>query len=294
MACSFFMGCQKQIAAVDTSAGTSDNLSQLADTIYYQWGDQSINRQEIYDVVKYNNDKTQVTSVTSWFNNFRLGVELVPTYSGNTVTVNSDFHDQYILDAQGRVASHTSTDPQPNGTETYLTEVYTYTPDNYLDKIYIYDSMYFADVNVGSKFLVSIAQYTVSNGNYTGYTLKDFALNDQTGYVGRKYNFNYDVSKNAYLPISFFVPITADNTQLNFDKYMNYGKQSAHLITSIDYYLLLDDMTSTVNGTYTVTSTLNSDNSVTSYSLQGTALGAMPSDNLSPIPRDIKISYLPK
>ena len=110
-------------------------------------------------------------------------------------------------------------------------EEYTYTADNYIDKIDFYLKAY------GSTSLMATAKYTVTGGNYTGYSLKG-AVDDGHATdtnINGQYSFTYHLSKRH------------------------------HRRLLLCMYRLLAKRTSNLPG--------------------------MPYDNLSPLPRVIKITY---
>jgi hypothetical protein len=134
-------------------------------------------------------------------------------------------------------------------------------------------------------FKYGIINYAVQNGNYINYTLADTLDNNVT----RKYDFLYSNTK-ASSSLSFFSPVFSNNTYSSIEKYLNFGKQSVNLLSSINYQVANEDKT-VPTGTLMVTGQLDVLGNFVKLNLIGGNISGMPLDNLSPIPRSVSIAY---
>lgn len=263
-----FVSCKRD----DTSQPTvTVKLSNAA----YDWGDLSINRKIESDEIKYN-ATGDIERVITTNNNGNIISNIKFTYSGSKITLNTKYKDEYDLDNNGKVVYHSLSDVQHGHTILEI-ERYSYDDEDYLNKITM--SLTF---DGGPETFYSEIDYEVQNGNYTKYTLS----NTDSGIVTRQYVFTYNTTKKVNSPASFFAPIFANDTKSNIDKYLNYGKSSVNLLTGIDYTILnLDKTTST--GSFNVSANVNTDGYITSLNLSGNDIAGFPSDNLSPLPREV-------
>lgn len=241
----------------------------------YNWGDLSINKKIESDEVKYNT-AGNIERVTTTDDNGNTISNIQFTYSGNRITLNTKYNDEYDLDNSGKVVYHSLSDVQ-HGHNIVEIERYSYDDNDYLNKITL--SLTF---DGGPETFYSEIDYVVQNGNYTRYTLS----NTDSGTVTRQYVFTYNSGKKVNSPVSFFAPVFANNSQSNIDKYLNYGKPSVNLLTGVKYTILNEDKTISA-GTLNVASNVNTDGYITSLNLVGDDIAGFPTDNLSPLPRGI-------
>jgi len=266
-----FSSCKRD----DTNLPTVNlKLSNAA----YNWGDLSINKKIESDEVKYNTAGNIERVITTDDNGNTLS-NIQFTYSGSKITLNTKYNDEYDLDNTGKVVYHSLSDVQ-HGDNIVEIERYSYDNNDYLNKITL--SLTF---DGGPETFYSEIDYVVQNGNYTKYTLS----NTDSGTVTRQYVFTYNTGKKVNSPVSFFAPIFANDSQSNIDKYLNYGKSSANLLTGVNYSILNEDKTIST-GTLSVSSNVNTDGYITSLNLVGDNITGFPTDNLSPLPRSINFT----
>lgn len=246
----------------------------------YQWGELSINKKEAYEVVNYNANTGKIDSISSTNSNgFTLNT-IGFTYSANGILLNTEGKDSYELDNDGRVIAHSFQETQ-NGYDIINTQHFSYDNNGYLSKIAL--STGFKN---STPVQYSTINYTIENGNYTKFTLS----NTTDNLITREYIFSYNQSKPMFTSGALFVPTFANNTLSNLDKYLNYGRGSKNLLTSVGYKLInLNNTLST--GTFTATVETDNNHYLTELTLLGNTLTDMPSDNLSPLPRSITLSY---
>lgn len=60
--------------------------------MYYEWGDQSIDKSTTYDVIHYTNDG-KIAAVTSYVANFTNSTTATATYNGNTITLDKAYSE---------------------------------------------------------------------------------------------------------------------------------------------------------------------------------------------------------
>lgn len=254
------------------------NVSLKPTVVNYSWGELAINKKIESDEISYRSDG-KIANVLTRDNNGDTLSNIAFTYSGNKITLNTPYKDEYDLDNTGKVVYHSIQDVQQGITFIEI-ERYSYDDNNYLNKI----TLSLASAG-GPETLYSTIDYEVKNGNYTKYTLS----NTDSGTVTRQYNFTYNTSRTVNSPAAFFAPVFADNTLSNIDKYLNYGKASVNLLTGLSYIIRnLDRTVST--GSFNVSGNVNSDGYIISYNLVGNDIAAFPSDNLSPLPRSINFT----
>jgi hypothetical protein len=259
-------------ASPSTAILTVNNVS-------YQWGELAINKKYVSDSIKYNS-AGKIDSVISYDENGIATSRIGFTYSGSEISLNSPVKDKYTLDSEGRVIMHTIEEAQ-QGTDFIHTERFSYDPNGYLSKVTM-------SLNIvgNPETTFSVINYEVKNGNYTKYALSNTA----DGAITRQYNFGYNTAVKINSPVSLFAPIFSNNTISNIDKYLNYGKNSVNLLSSVNYSMInLDKTTST--GTLTAEASVNSDKYLTQLNLNGATITSFPSDNISPLPRSIKFSF---
>lgn len=241
----------------------------------YDWGDLAINKKTESDEVKYK-AAGNIERVITTDNAGNIISNIGFTYSGSKITLNTQYNDEYDLDNNGKVVYHSLHDVQ-HGHNIVEIERYSYDNNDYLNKITM--SLTF---DGGPETFYSEIDYEVQNGNYTKYTLS----NTDSGTVTRQYIFTYNTTKKVNSPVSIFAPIFANDTKSNIDKYLNYGKSSVNLLTGVGYTILnLDKTTST--GSFNVSANVNMDGYITSLNLNGNDIAGFPSDNLSPLPREV-------
>ncbi len=268
---------------ISFSSCKQDNTNQPIVTLKlsnaaYNWGELAINKKIQSDEVKYN-AAGNVDGVITTDNNGNILSNITFTYSGNKITLNTQYNDEYDLDNSGKVVYHSLSDVQ-QGHNIVEIERYSYDDNNYLKKITM--SLTF---DGAPETFYSEINYVVQNGNYTKYTLS----NTDSGTVTRQYVFTYNTGKKVNSPVSFFAPIFANDSQSNIDKYLNYGKSSANLLTGVGYSILNEDKTIST-GTLNVASSVNTDGYITSLNLVGNDIAGFPTDNLSPLPRSINFT----
>jgi hypothetical protein len=269
----FITSCKKDLLS------NPNQLSKIAppkalDTVYYQWGDLSINRSTITDVIQYDN-AGKIGKVTSIYPVGQPALTVNFTYKDNQVTLDTDMKDIYTLDENGRVVSHQSTSVQDNFTYTE-TQKYDYDSNGYLSDIGMFLN--------GTLF--STIGYKVVNGNYTSFVLS----NTSDGKITREYDFTYGTAK-ASSPISLFTAVFGDNTYVAIEKYLNFGKQSVNVISGINYTIGNEDGTVST-GTLPATSQVDTNGNLTNLDLtSGAYIGESPLDNLSPLPRSVRFVY---
>lgn len=244
----------------------------------YNWGDLSINKKIESDEVKYNVAGNIERVITTDGNGNTIS-NIQFAYSGNKITLNTKYKDEYDLDNSGKVVYHSLSDVQHSHNIVEI-ERYSYDENNYLNKITL--SLTF---DGGPETFYSEIDYVVQNGNYTKYTLS----NTDSGTVTRQYVFTYNTSKKVNSPVSMFAPVFANDSRSNIDKYLNYGKPSVNLLTGVGYTILNEDKTIST-GTLSVASNVNADGYLTSFNLVGDNIAGFPSDNLSPLPRSINFT----
>ncbi|TSJ42984.1 hypothetical protein FO440_01975 [Mucilaginibacter corticis] len=247
--------------------------------VSYQWGELAINKKYVSDSIKYNS-AWKIDSIISYDENGQITNRIGFTYSGSEISLNSPVKDKYTLDSEGRVIMHTIEEIQ-HGTDFIQTQRYSYDPNGYLSKVTM-------SLNVvgNPETTFSVINYEVKNGNYTKYALSNTA----DGAITRQYDFSYNTAVKINSPVSLFAPIFSNNTISNIDKYLNYGKNSVNLLSSVNYTMInLDKTTST--GTLTAETSVNSDKYLTQLTLNGATITSFPSDNISPLPRSIKFSF---
>ncbi|WP_426671349.1 hypothetical protein ACPPVU_08940 [Mucilaginibacter sp. McL0603] len=269
----FITSCKKE-TLVDSNQSPKIAPPKPLDTVYYQWGDLSISRSNITDIIQYDNTG-KISKITSIYSVGQLARVVNFTYQDNKITLDTDMKDIYTLDESGRVVSHQSTEVQ-NGLTFTETQTYNYDSNGYLSTIPM-------SVN-GTVY--STINYKVANGNYTSYVLS----NTSDGKITREYDFTYGNTK-ATSPISLFTPVFGDNTYVAVEKYLNFGKQSVNTISGINYTIANENGTVS-KGTLPATSQVDTDGNLTGLDLSsGTYINAFPSDNLSPLPRSVRFVY---
>jgi len=242
--------------------------------VTYQWGDMSLSRGDQSDQVTYDSNG-KITSLVSADGGPGAAITIAFTYQNNQVILNTPYNDTYQLDNQGRVTLHTATHIEPDNFVYTNTEQYTYDNDGYLKQVDM----------AGNGNVYSIIKYQVSNGNYTSYTLAD-----PTGAnVTRQYDFTYG-STAAISAFQFFTPVLGNNTYNSIEKYLNFGKQSANLLSGISYKIA-DEGGAVQTGSLNVTGQTDAAGNITQLTLTGAAITGMPLDNLSPFPRSVTITY---
>jgi len=243
--------------------------------VNYSWGELAINKKTESDELSYN-AAGNISNVLTLSNTGDTLSNIAFTYSGNKITLNSPYHDEYDLDNTGKVVYHSLQDIQ-QGHKIVEIERYSYDDNSYLKKITL--SLIF---DGDPESLYSTIDYEVTNGNYTKYTLS----NTDSGTVTRQYTLSYNTNRMVKSPASLFAPIFANNTLSNIDKYLNYGKASVNLLTGLSYVIKNLDGT-TCKGWFSVASNVNSEGYITSLILMGNDIADFPSDNLSPLPRSV-------
>jgi hypothetical protein len=247
-------------------------------TASYNWGELAINKKIQSDNISYNS-AGKISNVLTLGSRGDTLSNITFTYTDNKITLNSGYNDEYDLDNTGKVVYHSTQEVQ-QGHNIVEIERYSYDDNDYLKKITL--SLTF---DGGPESLYSTIDYEVANGNYTKYTLS----NTDSGTVTRQYAFTYNTNRKVTSPASFFVPVFANNTLSNIDKYLNYGRASVNLLSGITYSIRnLDKTVST--GSFNVLSTVNSDGYVTSLNLAGNSIAGFPSDNLSPLPKSVSFT----
>jgi YD repeat-containing protein len=266
---SAIVSCSKLDAVKPKTLAASDK--QIS-SVSYTWGDMSLSRQNQSDVVAYNNEG-RITSLTSADGGATVSIAF--TYQDNKIILNTPFADTYQLDNQGRVTLHTATHNEPDNFVYTNTEQYTYDNDGYLKEVDM----------AGNGLVYSVIKYQVSNGNYTSYVLAD-----PTGAnVTRQYDFSYS-NTAAVSAFEFFTPVLGNNTYNSIEKYLNFGKQSANLLSGINYKIA-DEGGAVQTGALAVTGQTDASGNITQLTLTGAAITGMPLDNLSPFPRSVTITY---
>lgn len=257
-----FLGLLLITSCKKDSTGASNGKVEAIAKVDYEWGDQSINRKSFSDIIQYNSAGKIDNIVTG-----AAGTTVAFTYQGNKISLNTAYSDIYELDNQGRVSLHTSTDID-NGNVIH-TERYNYDSNGYLNNIVL---------SVGGTVYSTIF-YQVKNGNYTKYAL----TNKVDSKVTRQYDFAYSHTK-VNTAFALVTPVFSNNTYSTVEKYLNFGKQSVNMISSINYRIInLDNSIKT--GTLTVQTNFGTNKNITGFKLLGDAITGMPSDNLSPLPR---------
>lgn len=276
-----FSSCKRDaVNPVTTKSADSISINNLQVTnAGYVWDELAINKKTEADAIKYNAVTGKIDSVLTYDNNNILISRIGFTYSGNKITLNSPYNDEYDLDNTGKVVYHSTQEIQ-NGHRITEIERYGYDANNYLTKVTMSSNF---DDYVGPVF--SVIDYEITNGNYTKYTLS----NTDSGTITRQYVFSYDLTRKVNSPVAFFAPIFSNNTISNIDKYLDYGKPSVNLLTGLNYTLRNLDHT-VVSGSFNVVSTVNANNYITSLNLQGNSIIGFPSDNISPLPRGINFT----
>jgi len=268
---------------ISFSSCKRDNTDQPTPTLKlsnaaYNWGDLSISRKIQSDEVTYN-AAGNIDKVTTTDDNGNTISNIQFTYSGNKITLNTTYNDEYDLDNSGKVVYHSLRDVQ-KGHNIVEIERYSYDNNDYLNKITL--SLTF---DGGPETFYSQIDYVVENGNYIKYTLS----NTDGGNVTRQYVFTYNTSRKVNNPVSLFSPIFANNSQSNIDKYLNYGKGSVNLLTGVKYAILNEDKTVST-GILNVASSVNREGYITSFNLVGSDISGFPTDNISPLPRSINFT----
>jgi len=246
----------------------------------YVWGELAINKKTESDAIQYNAATGKIDSVLTYDNNGVLISSIGFIYSGNKITLNSPYNDEYDMDNTGKVVYHSTQEIQ-NGHLITAIERYGYDANNYLNKVTMSSNF---DSYIGPVY--SEIDYGVTNGNYTKYTLS----NTDSGTVTRQYIFTYNTAKIVKSPCAFFSPIFSNNTVSNIDKYLNYGKASVNLLTGLSYTIRNLDKT-VVTGSFNIVTTVNTGGYVTSLNLDGNTITGAPSDNLSPLPRALSFTF---
>lgn len=263
--------CKKDDSAVNNTTPLS--ISK----VNYQWGDLAINKKYVSDVVKYTSDG-KIDSVISFDDKGAAIQRIGFTYAGANLTLNTDVKDTYQLDNAGRVVYHRTEEVQ-NGNNISSAESFSYDENGFLKKVTMSTGF---DNNLS---IYSVINYEIKNGNYSKYTLS----NTDGGLITRQYTFNYNTAVKVVSPVALFAPIFAGNTTSNVDKYLNYGKGSGNLLSSVDYVISNLDKT-TSKGSFKALSKINKENYITELTLDGVSLTAFPSDNLSPLPRSMQFT----
>lgn len=250
-----------QVEPEELSPASIQNVS-------YQWGELSINRKNINDIIKYNEKGKIETLLSTDDKNILTTIDF--DYQGNKIFLNTAFNDSYELDNKRRVILHTSSQVQ-QGITLVNTEKYSYDNAGYLAKIDL----------ASNNFIYSVINYEVNNGNYQKFSLS----NPKDGNVTRQYIFSYNNTK-VISSFSLFTALFANNTHSAIEKYLNFGKQSVNQLSSIDYKVinLNGDLKS---GSLNVVSHLDGAHNITKVELIGNEIQGMPSDNLSPLPRTV-------
>jgi len=265
--------CTKDLA-VDNKPVQDLPKPKPLDTVYYQWGELSIDRSVVTDIIAYNNDG-KIASVTST-NGSLYPISIIFTYQGNQLSLNTATKDIYTMDNSGKVISHQSTEVQNNMTFVH-TEEYNYDSNGYLSSI----AMKLGDITY------STISYKVQNGNYTSYTLS----NTSDGAITRQYDFVYGTEK-VNSAFAFFTPIFGDNTYVAVEKYLNFGKQSANVISAINYTIGAEGSGVPNTGTLTASSHFDAAGNLSYLDMTAASqINGFPLDNLSPLPRYVKFSY---
>lgn len=239
-------------------------------SVSYQWGELSINRKNVNDIIKYDEKGKMAALLTTDDKNISTTIDF--DYQGNKIFLNTASNDSYELDDKGRVVLHTSSQVQ-HGMTFVNTEKYSYDNAGYLVKIDL----------ASNNLIYSVVTYDVNNGNYQKFSLS----NPKDGKVTRQYVFSYNNTKVAS-SFSMFTAIFANNTYSAIEKYLNFGKQSANQLSSVDYSImnLNGDLK---RGTFNVVSHLDGAHNIIKFELIGNEIGGMPSDNLSPLPRTVSL-----
>jgi hypothetical protein len=267
------ISCKKDLA-VDNKSVQDQPAPKKLDTVYYQWGELSINRGIITDIISYNNNG-KITSITST-NGSLYPISIIFTYQGNQLSLNTATKDIYTMDNSGKVISHQSTEVQNNMTFVH-TEDYNYDSNGYISSIAM-------KLN-GTAY--STINYKVQNGNYTSYILS----NTSDGAITRQYDFIYGTEK-VNSAFAFFTPIFGDNTYVAVEKYLNFGKQSVNVISAINYTIGTEGGGPPVSGTLTAGSSFDAEGNLTDLDLTAASpIYGFPLDNLSPLPRYVKFAY---
>jgi len=269
--------CTKSGLSPKKALDATTTPPKALDSVTYFWGDMSGTRQNDLDIIKYTSDG-KIASVVNTEGGYQVS-DANFTYQGDKIILSTNAKDVYTLDSQGRVSLHDSKYVETNGDTVSYEEQYHYDGNGYLSKVLLTGSFIYG------KYVYGEISYAVQNGNYTSYTLSDTTGNNVT----RKYTFTYN-NTPVNSAFSFYSPIFANNTFTAIEKYLNFGKQSANQITSIDYVITKVD-NSSQSGTFTVNSTFDANGNITNLSLAGPAITGQPADNLSPLPRQVSFTY---
>lgn len=245
---------------IEAPAGKTAAISAA----HYEWGDLSLSPKIYDDVITYNT-AGQIEKVTL---SGGINQTIDVTYSGHEITLNTPFKDVFELDNQGRVVLHTSTQVQHDFIFMH-TEQYNYDANGYLTRVSL-------SLN-GTEY--SKILYEVKNGNYTRYALQ----NSSDGRITREYQFTYSKT-NTTSAFALFTPVFSNNTLATVEKYLNFGKQSVNVLSTVNYKIISLDNT-TKSGSLTVKSNLNAEKNIIDFELVGDAIAGVPADNLSPLPR---------
>ncbi|MGZ4000270.1 MAG: hypothetical protein ACXVIY_06570 [Mucilaginibacter sp.] len=251
---------------------TLSSSEKQISSVSYTWADMSLSRQNQSDLITYDSGG-RITNLSSADGISTVNIAF--TYQGNQVILNTPYNDTYQLDNLGRVTLHTATHNEPDNFVYTNTEQYIYDNDGYLKEVDM----------AGNGSVYSVIKYQVSNGNYTSYTLAD-----PTGAnVTRQYDFSYS-NAAAVSSFRFFTPVMGNNTYNSIEKYLDFGKQSASLLSGINYKIA-DEGGAVQTGSLSVSCQTDASGNITQLTLGGSAITGMPLDNLSPFPRSVTITY---
>jgi hypothetical protein len=252
------------------NTGVEQPTGKAITKAHYEWGDLSISPKVYDDVITYNNSG-QIEKITT---SGQINSVINFTYKDNRVLLDTRYNDIFEFDNQKRVVLHTSTEVQHEMTFVH-TQRYTYDANGYLNKVYL-------GIN-GTEY--TYISYEVKNGNYTRYALK--TSDDK---ITREYIFNYSNTKIS-TALALFTPVFSNNTLATVEKYLNFGKQSINMLSSVNYNLINLDNT-TKSSTLNVQSNLNADMNIIDFKLVGDAIIGVPADNLSPLPRNVSLQLV--
>lgn len=264
----FVYGCEK---APETEPGSPAVSSHFA-SVKYEWGDQSLSRQNYDDIIKFNTNG-QLDRIITLRNKVDTLFEISLSYQGNKIALNTPFLDLYQVDDQGRVIVHTATHNNQN--LLYVNkEEYLYDSNGYLSKVTL----------SGNDVPFSVIRYKVENGNYVSYSVSDPDGSNLT----RHYDFTYN-STMVKSSFAFHSPILSNNTYSSIEKYLNFGKASANQLINVRYQVTNLDNEVRM-GQLSVISELV-DGYIIKQELIGPKITGYPADNLSPLPRSVRFEY---
>lgn len=263
----FVYGCEKEADIERVSPAMSSDFV----SVKYEWGDQSLSRQNYDDIIKFNTNK-QLDRIITLRNKVDTLFDISLSYQGNKIALNTQFLDVYQLDNQGRVIVHTATH---NDNLLYVNkEEYLYDGNGYLSKVTL----------SGNEVPFSVIKYKVENGNYVSYSVSDPNGSNLT----RHYDFTYN-STLVKSSFAFHSPILSNNTYSSIEKYLNFGKGSANQLINVMYRVTNLDNKVRMGQLSVISEVV--DGYIIKQELIGPKITGHPADNLSPLPRSISFEY---